>query len=97
MTIEQAIEKAVKAGWNMRRHEYVKQQNEEGVPREVIFLDPTFWQSLGRAMRWEYTKKDISGEFDFIVGKDEWRMQWHRFIDHLADNKTAEEFFKILT
>jgi hypothetical protein len=25
-----------------------------------------------------------------------WRYEWHRFIDHLADGKSTEEFFKNL-
>jgi hypothetical protein len=25
--------------------------------------------------------------------RDRWKKEWHRFIDHLAEEKTAEDFF----
>ena len=52
-----------------------------------IFLDPLFWQSLGKAMGWRQDE-DQWGD------RAEWVSQWHRFIDHLADGKDAESFFE---
>lgn len=56
-----------------------------------FFLDPTFWQSLGKAMGWGH----IHGEFCDCPGFV-WLEEWHRFIDHLAKGKDAESFFSNL-
>ncbi len=60
----------------------------EGLFACEIFLDPNFWQALGKAKQWGYTKGYLAGG-----GKDEWQEHWHDFIDHLADGKPAEAFF----
>ena len=54
-----------------------------------IFLDPLFWQSLGKAMGWRQDE-DQWGD------RAEWVSQWHRFIDHLAEGGTAESLFEKL-
>ena len=88
MTIKQAIEKAIEGGWSP-----VDNFNE---PKELgemlyaeIFLDPLFWQSLGKAMGWRQDE-DQWGD------RAEWVSQWHRFIDHIADGGSAESFFENL-
>lgn len=56
----------------------------------TILLDPKFWQTLGKAEGWRseyYSSEDA----DIIM--EPWRVQWHQFIDHLAEGKPAEEFF----
>lgn len=50
----------------------------------VVFLDPLFWQSLGKARGWKE-----NGE----TGLHQWIIYWHRFVDHLAEGKEAESFF----
>lgn len=59
-----------------------------------IFLDPLFWKSLGKAMEWE---NNVYVEGKGIRDVKEWKQQWHRFIDHLAEGKDAESFFESLT
>lgn len=71
-----------------------------------IFLDPSFWVALAEARHCNYayckkcgaskqrwpgicTKNDCGGEYSV-----EWLDEWHRFIDHVAAGKTAEEFFE---
>lgn len=46
-----------------------------------IFIDPAFWQALGKARGWIAPP---SGQAYFYQ---------HRFIDHLAGGKDAESFF----
>ncbi len=60
---------------------------------DEFFLDPLFWQSLGKGMGW-ITKEnnDTSAE----IGLEEWKLRWHCFIDALAKGETAEEFFRKL-
>ena len=55
-----------------------------------IFLDPQFWQSLGKALGWA-TQFDEDKGFNY-----QWKDYWHKFIDHLADGKDIESFFKDL-
>jgi hypothetical protein len=70
------------------------------ITQELInkaLLDPLFWQALGKAKGWS--------EKDFFLPDCEgcgmpqeqlnpwWRHVWHCFIDHLAEGKSAEEFF----
>ena len=77
-----------------------------------IFLDPAFWQSLGNAMGWDKDKKGkpIWIGRRYYLGHPErdlqmkgstpiefWQYQWLRFIDHLADEKGADEFFEHLS
>jgi len=112
MTIEQAIEKAIEGGW----HATLKHQLE--VIREgraaSIFLDPLFWQSLGKALGWK-SKKELRArdddDFEGVRGysldihyyssgtskfMDEYLYHWHRFIDHLAEDKSIENYFETL-
>lgn len=75
---------------------------------EVVFLDPLFWQSLGKAMGWNKNYIDQYGEvvdceteqecLDLMsqVDRHVWLYEWHRFIDALAEGKDAESFFNEL-
>lgn len=54
------------------------------------FLDPSFWQALGKARY--YTKNTQEGS----VRSKLWLQDWHRFIDHLASRADAESFFATL-
>jgi hypothetical protein len=55
-----------------------------------IFLDPSFWQALGKARY--YTKDTKEGS----IRSKLWLQDWHRFIDHLAEGMDAESFFNSL-
>lgn len=98
-TIEQAIRDAVEKGG------YPKAGNLKGVydsrAYAAILLDRAFWAALGRARGWP-EEKDNAGE---TRGDGQWHQtytlnssleNWHRFINHLAEGKTAEEFFQSL-
>jgi hypothetical protein len=68
------------------------------VPTEETFLDPRFWQALGRTLGW-------SEACDVVMscrhGAEEcqscrgyyWMYQWHRFIQVLANGNPPEAFF----
>jgi hypothetical protein len=65
-----------------------------------FLLNPAFWQCLGKALGWDSVGAkcwfcEMHGSARYS-GKPEWLYHWHRFIDHLADGKTAEEFFASL-
>lgn len=84
--IEKAIKEAAKGGydpnWNLKNvGEFPELKNR-------AFLDPQFWQCLGKARGWR-----VGQDSDEQVA-DEWWYVWHRFIDHLASGCDAESFFK---
>ena len=93
MTIEQAIQKAIDGGWKPKISPFTTICKE-------YFLDPLFWQSLGKAMGWEKHDELMDGKHYCIdhVQYDwadyDWVFQWHSFIDHLAEGKDAESFFE---
>jgi hypothetical protein len=60
---------------------------------EETFLDPVFWQALGKALGWREEKASV---VLYRVTEPEWQSTWHRFIDHLADGNTAASFFERL-
>lgn len=82
MTIEQAIENAVEGGWGASECMVV---GKFGFNYDRAFLDPSFWQSLGKALGW-----------DDESGLRRWKYEWHDFISHLADGGTPETYFKEL-
>jgi len=63
---------------------------------EEIWLNPQFWQCLGKAMGWGGLNRnnDWATAMTLI---DEWEWQWHKFINHLASGKDIASFFKDLT
>ncbi len=93
-SIEQAIKEAVdaKVGWHA---DYRTGGSSTTKPHSDIFLDPSFWQALGKARGWG--KKTLSNGMVADVGRDGyinvWQSYWHDFIDHLAEGKDAESFF----
>lgn len=101
--IEQAIREAREAGWRLPGQERFHYRLDTGEFCEAalygIFLDPTFWQCLGKArgwkIDWEYVE-DVSGS---LGGRKtgEWLENWHRFIDTIAEGRTAEDFFRELS
>lgn len=100
MTIEQAIQKAIEGGYVIgegKRYDEFRHklgQHIHTFPREIGFLDPLFWQSLGKAMGW----KDVGETYGLPVSMASigWLYHWHRFIDHLAEGEDAESFFEKL-
>ena len=66
---------------------------------EKAYLDPLFFQALGKAMGWEKVIKTHvtdSGNKLVPVFIPSWHYQWLRFIDHLAEGKQVDDFFNDL-
>jgi hypothetical protein len=60
---------------------------------EETFLDPHFWQALGRALGWRET---CTLSIACANGHEEcrhWMYQWHCFTQALADGNPPEAFF----
>lgn len=68
---------------------------------EESFLDPCFWQALGRGLGWDHAIKTLhvvdNGRPTIVTktGKS-WLSYWHCFVDCLAEGKTPEDFFEQL-
>jgi hypothetical protein len=95
--IEQAIGEAEAAGWKPLWKTSEFESGSHLVQRsvEMAFLDPFFWQALGKARGWGELKLPNRSP----IGQHEegrWFFHWHRFIDHLAEGKDAESFFESL-
>ena len=68
------------------------------VPTEETFLDPQFWQALGRALGWS---EGCDLAITCVHGEEEgqrcrgsyWMYQWHCFIQALADGNPPAAFF----
>ncbi len=93
--IEQAIRDAVEKGGYGGGYRY--QEAKDLLNNDRIFLDPNFWQALGKARGWD---KPVGKNYDWPVERtilsnlpNSWLYNWHRFIDHLAEGKAAEAFF----
>jgi len=79
---------------------WTRKDNESSfmVPVEETFLDPRFWQALGRTLEWSemcdlaITCVHSEEECQSFRGYY-WVYQWHRFIQALADGNTPEVFF----
>ena len=60
---------------------------------EKKFLEVRFWKILGKSLNWN---KNYSCEIEYHRNKPypEWQWNMHRFIDHIADGKNINDFFK---
>ena len=65
------------------------------IPVEETFLDPRFWQALGRTLGWQ---DSCHISLSCVQGHEEcrryhgayWLYQWHCFIQAIADGHTPE-------
>ena len=109
---QQAIEDAVKGGWkpyiNLSRRDireiigikgkyfhFLGKRNEDFEKIHICeaLCDPDFWSALGKARGWRTIQhSDLIG--DETV---QWKVNWHRFIDHLAEGKDIESFFATIS
>jgi hypothetical protein len=75
------------SGANSEFSVWTRQDNASSflVPVEETFLDPAFWQALGRAL-----------DTDGIAPDGNWKHLWHQFIEHLSHGGTPPAFFQPL-
>ena len=115
MTIEQAIEKAIRGGMELPRGtEYYTADSK----MLLVINRRDFWQSLGKSEGWGDMCSQCHNGFTFKnqategTGKPPkgcqydttgcsqinagWQYHWHRLIDHLAEGKSIEDYFKTL-
>jgi hypothetical protein len=113
METKQAIQIAVDNGWNLdlgfkdsgthisccdRGVIFYTKQSEIFLLFGEIFLDPLFWQALGKGLCWDKQYNDkgmIMGKYG-LLPEFVWRGEIHRFIDTLIDGGTPEDYFSKL-
>lgn len=102
--MEETIQKAIEGGYPKTKKEgtqyfihYGEKQGNRLVwhctPIEKILLNPLFWQALGRSMGWKNPTQEEAENYGTRVN---WHNHWVAFIDHLAEGKDTESFFKDL-
>lgn len=68
-----------------------------GMLMNLALLDPGFWKGLGQSMGWGNVTLNGS---TWKTGRDGylnvWQSYWHDFIDHVAEGKDIDSFFKHL-
>ncbi len=112
MTIKKTIESAIEGGYRKGDKRFIKIFMNDWKMPYLVYMDKKFWQALGKAMGWnngyctgcdEYITSIMQGcgcgdgEMVRIENfQDEWKYKWHKFIDHLSENKSIEDFFKDL-
>ena len=100
--VEQAIKEAVDYGYEPKVERYPEMKGISSLQIAVamqadVFIDPAFWKALGKKRGWT-TDDDFKYWQKSVAEWEEryWKKFWHRFIDHLAEEKDAESFFKEL-
>lgn len=92
-----AIQRAVEGGYKLSFFEgEMLQKLQDKIYPAVFckeFLDPLFWSALGKAEGWI---DSMPSTYDFNHEIPEWKHHWHRFIDHLAEGKSPDDYFKEL-
>jgi len=84
MTIQDALHAAIAGGWDFK-----KGLIGGLLVAQVAFVDPFFWQSLGKTLGWDSLNSVTLNE----DGRPAWHQMWITFIDYLAQGKTVDEFF----
>lgn len=105
--IEKCIREAVEKGGYEPWFNLLRVEKEIGFKEAFwrmysgIFFDSAFWQALGKARGWDDLRDGIKeARIDYLDYANGtifgWKSVWHRFIDHLAEGRDAEEFFASL-
>lgn len=102
---KEIIEKAIEGGWRPENCRYptIKSLQIDGVwfdvqnssspiffAYEVIVLDPTFWQSLGKSLGWEESEPTNP------LGIPKWRNEAGIFYDLILTNQPTDIFWQEL-
>lgn len=98
MTIQQAIQKAIDGGWKSGNQHFYEFESGARENLSSIFLQPLFWQSLGKSLGWKDCEKGFSGKGDDEHSWQcrEWEHRWHDFIHHLVEGKSIKSYFEQL-
>src|SRR5258708_23903226 len=94
--IEQAIRDAIDGGWKgstAHSENFSHQALMSAWGHGLAALDPNVWQALEKA---GYSDGEYIHGFPRSQVREKWHYLWVRFVDHLADDHSADQFFEIL-
>lgn len=99
--MEKAIRTAIEGGYIYKRwNENIPMYDLHPTEYSDIFLDPLFWQALGKALGWDEKDKELKTSYHdgvgFVSPWPHWKYFWHLFIDHCAEGKDIDSFFEEL-
>lgn len=89
-TMEKPIKIAIENGYDEWMEDTVTPWSE--ADKAQIVMSPLFWQALGKGLGWE----DMI-HYDDGVDEPVWLTKQKELIDHLAEGKDIESFFKTIT
>ena len=84
------IEDAIKGGWKPEKGMadfMATGPSCAQLATERTLLDPLAWQAVGKTRKWGQKMISVDG----VRQRDTYRVQWHWFIDALADGKSIDE------
>lgn len=88
--LQQFKQKSIEGGFDLHKSQ-VFDSFGDNISEALHTRDPLFWQCAGKALGWPI-EDGLTLRVEGYLG------HWHRFIDHIADHKDPEEYFKnILT
>lgn len=97
--MQEAIKRAIEGGYGKVPNPNLALTGDDRVAwyaSNGVLLDPLFWQALGKAEGWSDKKvcAVCNGEKTHWI--QEWHYRWSRFIDHIAEGKSPDQFFEEL-
>jgi hypothetical protein len=107
---QEGVEKAIEGGYKLYDHKDVKvfydplfdeittveiatHKIAEKIDSNQALLDPDFWKCLGVSLGWSKESGKLDIKYNEIFN---YRHYMHRFIDHLIEGRSVEEFFEEL-
>lgn len=102
--MKNAIEKAIEGGYEGLTQKDLDTKNYQWDFPANVFLDPLFWQALGKALGWEEDYEYTSYGYSIKPGDSAtleirgpgWIHNMHRFLDALIAGQTPDSFFDAL-
>jgi len=104
MTIKQAIDKSIIEGWfPQQKAQFIITKNEQVQIGEHFVLDPSFWQSLGKALGWnQNTCKCCNRKEEYCLHETpnginpEWQWRMVNLMRQISENRSIKSYFKEL-
>lgn len=100
MTLQSAIQKSIKGGWNPEVELGISTPTEKEwkdmiIPHGTmcaVLLNKNFWQALGKELGWKDGIIRMCNECAHEY-EGQWLIELHRFVDFLVEGGTIEQFF----
>lgn len=103
MTIQETVETSLKGGfkhpsYNLQRIIDDHRIEDPDIIRDLVLM-PDFWQTIGNVLGWGDICINCHNNISFCCEKrynKNFIYYWHKLIDHFAEGKDIESYFKEL-